>query len=142
LAYLEIIKVRFSEQFAVRCDIGEGVEDALIPPGTLQPLVENCIQHGLKDRPTGGEIVLTVKKVGNFVCFHMEDNGSGVSPDLLPILGRVPTESKEGNGIGVHNVNQRLVSLRGPDAQLIFRNKPEGGCLVTFSIPIQKEESA
>ncbi|MED1950597.1 LytS/YhcK type 5TM receptor domain-containing protein [Brevibacillus centrosporus] len=142
LAYLEIIKVRFSEQFAVRCDIGEGVEDALIPPGTLQPLVENCIQHGLKDRPTGGEIVLTVKKEGNFVCFHMEDNGSGVSPDLLPILGRVPTESKEGNGIGVHNVNQRLVSLRGPDAQLIFRNKPEGGCLVTFSIPIQKEESA
>ncbi|MGG0936277.1 LytS/YhcK type 5TM receptor domain-containing protein [Brevibacillus centrosporus] len=142
LAYLEIIKVRFSEQFAVRCDVGEGVEDALIPPGTLQPLVENCIQHGLKDRPTGGEIVLTVKKEGNFVCFHMEDNGSGVSPDLLPILGRVPTESKEGNGIGVHNVNQRLVSLRGPDAQLIFRNKPEGGCLVTFSIPIQKEESA
>ncbi|MED1794102.1 LytS/YhcK type 5TM receptor domain-containing protein [Brevibacillus nitrificans] len=142
LAYLEIIKVRFSEQFAVRCDIGEGVEEALIPPGTLQPLVENCIQHGLKDRPTGGEIVLTVRREGNFVCFHMEDNGSGVSPDLLPVLGRVPTESKEGNGIGVHNVNQRLVSLRGPDAQLIFRNKPEGGCVVTFSIPIQKEESA
>ncbi|RNB89238.1 sensor histidine kinase [Brevibacillus nitrificans] len=142
LAYLEIIKVRFSEQFAVRCDIGEGVEEALIPPGTLQPLVENCIQHGLKDRPTGGEIVLTVRREGNLVCFHMEDNGSGVSPDLLPVLGRVPTESKEGNGIGVHNVNQRLVSLRGPDAQLIFRNKPEGGCVVTFSIPIQKEESA
>ncbi|MDR7317713.1 LytS/YhcK type 5TM receptor domain-containing protein [Brevibacillus nitrificans] len=141
-AYLEIIKVRFSEQFAVRCDIGEGVEEALIPPGTLQPLVENCIQHGLKDRPTGGEIALTVKKEGNFVCFLMEDNGSGVSPELLPVLGRVLTESKEGNGIGVHNVNQRLVSLRGPDAQLNFRNKPEGGCLVTFSIPIQKEESA
>ncbi|MFJ9497122.1 LytS/YhcK type 5TM receptor domain-containing protein [Brevibacillus centrosporus] len=142
LAYLEIIKVRFSEQFAVRCDIGEGVEDALIPPGTLQPLVENCIQHGLRHMPTGGEIALTVKKEGNLVCFHMEDNGCGVAPDLLPVLGRVPTESKEGNGIGVHNVNQRLVSLRGPDAQLNFCNKPEGGCLVTFSIPIQKEESA
>ncbi|WP_411504129.1 LytS/YhcK type 5TM receptor domain-containing protein [Brevibacillus centrosporus] len=142
LAYLEIIKVRFSEQFAVRCYIGEGVEDALIPPGTLQPLVENCIQHGLRHMPTGGEIALTVKKEGNLVCFHMEDNGCGVAPDLLPVLGRVPTESKEGNGIGVHNVNQRLVSLRGPDAQLNFCNKPEGGCLVTFSIPIQKEESA
>ncbi|MED4581672.1 LytS/YhcK type 5TM receptor domain-containing protein [Brevibacillus choshinensis] len=141
-AYLEIIKIRFSEQFAVRCDIGEGVDDALIPPGTLQPLVENSIQHGLQHMPTGGEIVLTVKREDSAIRFTMEDNGSGVPPNLLQVLGRMPTGSKEGNGIGVHNVNQRLVSLRGPDAQLVFSNKTEGGCLITFSIPIQKEESA
>ncbi|MDF2681722.1 MAG: sensor histidine kinase [Brevibacillus sp.] len=142
LAYLEIIKIRFSEQFAVRCDIGEGVEEGLIPPGTLQPLVENSIQHGLRHMPTGGEIVLTVKREESAIRFTMEDNGSGVPPNLLQVLGRMPTGSKEGNGIGVHNVNQRLVSLRGPDAQLVFANKTEGGCLITFSIPIQKEESA
>ncbi|QRG69679.1 LytS/YhcK type 5TM receptor domain-containing protein [Brevibacillus choshinensis] len=141
-AYLEIIKIRFSEQFAVRCEIGEGVEEALIPPGTLQPLVENSIQHGLRQMPTGGEIILTVVKEGDAILFSMEDNGSGVPPQLLSILGRMPTGSKEGNGIGVHNVNQRLVSLLGPDAQLVFSNKSEGGCLITFSIPILKEESA
>ncbi|WNC16990.1 LytS/YhcK type 5TM receptor domain-containing protein [Brevibacillus brevis] len=141
-AYLEIIQIRFSEQLKVRCEIGDGVEEALIPPGTLQPLVENSIQHGLRHRPTGGEIVLTVRREREHVLFSLEDNGCGVSPELLEILGRIPTGSREGNGIGVHNVNQRLVSLCGPDAQLIFSNKAEGGCLITFSIPLAKEESA
>ncbi|MFD2372010.1 LytS/YhcK type 5TM receptor domain-containing protein [Brevibacillus sp. GCM10020057] len=140
-AYLEIIKIRFSEQFAVRCEIGEGVEEALIPPGTLQPLVENSIQHGLRQRPTGGQIVLTVRREGNQVVFHVEDNGCGVPAQLLSVLGKMPTKSKEGNGIGAHNVNQRLVSLLGADTALVYSNKPEGGCQVTFSIPIQKGES-
>jgi len=141
-AYLEIIKIRFSEQFAVRCEIGEGVGEAFIPPGTLQPLVENSIQHGLRQRPTGGEIVLKVKREGNHVLFDVEDNGSGVPSELLPVLGRMPTQSKEGTGIGTHNVNQRLVSLLGSDAGLVYSNKPGSGCKVAFSIPIQKEESA
>jgi two-component system sensor histidine kinase LytS len=114
----------------------------LIPPGTLQPLVENSIQHGLSHMPTGGEIVLTVSREASRVFIRIEDNGCGVPQELLPVLGKIPMESGKGNGIGVHNVNQRLVSLRGQDAQLIFANKQEGGCLITFSIPTHREESA
>lgn len=141
-AYLEIIKIRFSEQFVVHCHVEEGVEEALIPPGTLQPLIENSIHHGLRDMPSGGEITLRVTKESGLVKFTIEDNGAGIPQSKLVMLGKVPTESKDGNGIGVHNVNQRLVSLRGPDAELIYFNRPEGGCVVTFCLPLQKEESA
>ncbi|EST56297.1 histidine kinase [Brevibacillus panacihumi W25] len=141
-AYLEIIKIRFSEQFAVRCRVDEGVEDALIPPGTLQPLIENCIHHGLRDMPIGGEILLHVKRQPRQVIISIEDNGAGIPAEKLAILGKVPTDSEDGNGIGVHNVNQRLVSLRGPDAELLYYNKAEGGCVVTFSLPLSGEESA
>ncbi|MGF9907812.1 LytS/YhcK type 5TM receptor domain-containing protein [Brevibacillus porteri] len=141
-AYLEIIKIRFSEQFAVRTVIDAGVEEALIPPGTLQPLFENCIQHGVRDITNGGEIILHVKRQDVHVVFQIEDNGEGFPDNLLPVLGKVPMESKEGNGIGIHNVNQRLISLCGQDAQLHFANKQEGGSTITFTIPITKEVSA
>ncbi|MGG1660309.1 LytS/YhcK type 5TM receptor domain-containing protein [Brevibacillus sp. NRS-1366] len=141
-AYLEIVRIRFSEQFVITCHVDEGVEEALIPPGTLQPLIENSINHGLRNMPSGGKIILTVKKEETQVVFHLEDNGRGIPAELLAILGSVPMEGGEGNGIGVHNVNSRLVSLRGPGAKLLFTNKPDGGCYITFTIPIQKEESA
>ena len=141
-AYLEIVRIRFSEQLEINCHVDEGIEEAMIPPGTLQPLIENSIQHGLQNMPTGGEINLTVKKTDSQVVFDLEDNGRGIPPELLPILGSVPMKGGDGNGIGVHNVNSRLVSLMGPGAKLVFSNKPEGGCHITFTIPIQKEESA
>lgn len=141
-AYLEIVRIRFSEQLVINCHVDEGIEEAMIPPGTLQPLIENSIQHGLQNMPTGGEINLAVKKTDSQVVFDLEDNGRGIPPELLPILGSVPMKGGDGNGIGVHNVNSRLVSLMGPGAKLVFSNKPEGGCHITFTIPIQKEESA
>lgn len=141
-AYLEIIRIRFSEQFVVRTFVDPGVDDVLIPPGTLQPLMENSIQHGLRDMPSGGEIILQVILQDTHVVFRIEDNGKGIPEEILPSLGREPMARNEGNGIGVHNVNQRLISLRGQEAKLHFANKPEGGSVITFAIPIPKEVSA
>jgi two-component system sensor histidine kinase LytS len=48
-----------------------------------------------------------------------------------------------GNGIGIYNINQRLISLFGPEARLTIANLPEGGCRIYFSIPcISAEGSA
>jgi two-component system sensor histidine kinase LytS len=139
--YLEIINIRFSEQLAVRCEVEDGVEDALIPPGTLQPLVENSIQHGLGNRQKGGEVRLAICRQKDRVWFCIEDNGTGIPAEKLEMIGKIPAESSAGNGIGVYNVNQRLVSLFGPDAALVFANRPEGGCRVTFSVPMNREEA-
>jgi two-component system sensor histidine kinase LytS len=138
--YLEIMNIRFSEQLNVRCDVDEGVEEALVPPGTLQPLVENSIHHGLHNMPSGGEVILTVKREDSQVRICLEDNGMGISPDHIEMIGKVQLESRNGNGIGVYNVNQRLVSLFGSASALCYANKPEGGCRVTFVIPLHKKE--
>ncbi len=134
-AYLDIVKIRFAEQFTVYCEVEPGVEEVMIPPGTLQPLVENCIQHGLREKPHGGRIVIRITEGNGQVHVVIEDNGAGLPADLLDQLGRTPVKSREGNGIGVHNVNQRLVSLFGPDASLTYSNREEGGCLIRFTIP-------
>jgi two-component system sensor histidine kinase LytS len=134
-AYLEIIRIRFAEQFDVRCEVEPGVEEVMIPPGTLQPLVENSIQHGLRDKPSGGLIEISVKRREEGVVVVIEDNGTGIPEELLNQLGETPVDSREGNGIGVHNVNQRLIRLFGPDARLHVANKADGGCRIRFTIP-------
>jgi two-component system, LytTR family, sensor histidine kinase LytS len=138
-AYLEIMKIRFADQFTARCDVEPGLESVLLPPVTFQPLVENSIHHGLKGKTYGGEIRIVIKREGDQVRIVFEDNGMGLSEELIGVLGKNPVSSKEGNGIGVHNVHQRLTSLFGAEAGLQFRNRETGGCQISFSIPMVSE---
>jgi two-component system sensor histidine kinase LytS len=136
-AYLEIVDVRFSEQLKILFQQDDDLKEALIPPSTLQPLIENSIQHGLKIYSTGGLIQITIRQLVNQVQITIEDNGSGIKPEFLTSLGKQPLESSQGNGVGIYNVNQRLVSLLGEQSSLQIRNKEGGGCQVSFIIPIK-----
>lgn len=134
-AYLEIVDIRFTEQLAFRLESDEHLEEALIPPSTLQPLVENSIQHGLKRMSSGGLIQIHIKQLSTQIQITIEDNGSGIKPELLKHLGRKTLENGKGNGVGLYNVNQRLVSLLGSDSALDIKNKDRGGCRILFKIP-------
>lgn len=61
-AYLEIVRVRFSDRLNITSNMDEGIEHLLLPPSTIQPLVENSIQHGLRDAVQGGEVAIYIKK--------------------------------------------------------------------------------
>ncbi|WP_166241373.1 LytS/YhcK type 5TM receptor domain-containing protein [Paenibacillus turpanensis] len=134
--YLDIVKVRFAEQLTIGYFCETGLEGVSIPPSTLQPLVENSIQHGLKQRTgSGGVIRIQLRKQDDRVLAVVEDNGEGFPPELLEQLGNAPIQGGESTGLGVHNVNQRLISLFGPEARLRLSNLPEGGARIQFMIP-------
>lgn len=135
-AYLAIIQIRFEGQFTFGSLIDAGLEELLIPPATLQMLVENSIKHGLRNRVSGGVIRLELKRAGTSAVVRLEDNGTGISPDMLASLGEQPVKSGEGTGIGIYNINQRLISMFGREAKLVFDNLAEGGCRITFRIPL------
>ncbi|XEC96735.1 LytS/YhcK type 5TM receptor domain-containing protein [Paenibacillus tarimensis] len=139
-AYLDIIILRFADQLTVSSEIEPGLEHVLIPPATLQPLVENSIQHGLKTISNGGKIVIRLQKHEGGALITIEDNGSGIAPDALPLLGETPMTGEQGNGIGIYNVNQRLIRRFGPESKLRFNNKAAGGCQVSFLIPFDPSE--
>ena len=141
-AYLEIMKVRFDDQFTISTDIDPGVESHLIPPCTIQPLAENSIVHGLQHRTCGGLIHIAVKKDDGKIRISVEDNGVGIPEDLLGKLGNTQMSGSHGNGIGLYNINQRLISLFGPESALAIANKPEGGCIISFTIPVSSAEGS
>lgn len=140
-AYLEIVKVRFADQLTVHSEIEPGLEDVLIPPATFQPLVENSIIHGLKGRPYGGMVKIQLRQSNGRLVATVLDNGSGIPAEIIEHLGDSPINSNDGNGIGVHNVNQRLISLLGEESRLHIQNLSDEGCQISFSLPlrVQKE---
>ncbi|MCM3268551.1 histidine kinase [Paenibacillus elgii] len=140
--YLGIVNIRFEDQLSVDCQCDPGLESVSIPPSTLQPLVENSIHHGFKGRTDRGDIHVELRRVASGVRIVVKDNGNGFPTDVLETLGASPvTGGGSGStGIGVYNVNRRLIHLFGPEARLKFSNPPKGGARIECTIPYQAEE--
>ncbi|WP_173114586.1 sensor histidine kinase [Paenibacillus qinlingensis] len=133
-AYLNIEKARFGTRLDVEYDVDAQV-DVCIPPLSLQPLVENAIKHGLMTTLQGGTVKISIKKeADDVVRFAVTDNGSGMSTSTQEQIWHVEVD-KQGAGIGLRNLSQRLELLYG---QRIRIESTEGiGTKVFFDIPVQ-----
>lgn len=137
-AYLEIVNARFSDQFHVTIEAPKRSITAAIPPFTLQPLIENSIQHGLRDKEADGKIAVIVNLLQKEIEVEVMDNGDGIPMDLLAKLGKETVISHDGNGTGLYNVNQRLINLLGERSRLKFENCHNGGSCIYFRLPLYK----
>jgi two-component system LytT family sensor kinase len=126
--YLDIEVARFGRD---NLEIVKQVEDealeAFVPSMLLQPIVENCLKHGLAPKIDGGKIQLrTVNRDGR-LRIEIEDNGVGISEEKMP---HVYVE-----GIGLSNVRERLRVLYGADFRLEIASRPGEGTVIRIDIP-------
>jgi two-component system, LytTR family, sensor histidine kinase LytS len=135
-AYTSIIRERFKNRLQIDFVMPDDVSNIFIPPSTIQPLVENAVQHGLKNVANHAKVEINIVRVTNALTISVRDNGSGFPTHILPLVGRMPLEGNQNGGTGIYNVNQRLVRLIGESASLHICNLPSGGSEVKFSIPI------
>ncbi len=134
-SFMQIIQIRFADQLRIELVMDEDLQYFKIPPVTIQPLVENCIQHGLRKKSGVGEITVKIVKADVGAQVIVEDNGNGISEERLSLLKKQHIYSRKGNGIGFFNVNQRLTSLLGERSHLHIENRQSGGCRVSFFLP-------
>jgi two-component system, LytTR family, sensor kinase len=128
--YLDLEKARFGERLSVKTEItdllsgtNEGVLSELVPSMMLQPLVENCLKHGLASLIEGGEVSIIIKKDGDSVRFEIADTGVGVkNKDIL----------LKSEGIGLKNTQLRLEKLY--DSSLHFSDTQPHGLTIHFTI--------
>ena len=78
--FVYIMKVRFGQRLSFVKNVPDLLPDVQIPMMTLQPLVENCIKHGLKNEQ--GEVLLNVEENEKYVEISVSDNGEGMSEDV------------------------------------------------------------
>ena len=134
-AYIEIIQARFSNRLQINFIQERTISNVLIPPSTIQPLVENSIQHGLKSVTTNGKIDVFIEKKGNRIQVTVQDNGVGFDEKEIENIRNNRKSDRDNGGIGLYNVNQRLISLLGEEARLHVENLPNRGSKVYFTIP-------
>lgn len=105
--YLLFYKKRFSQMFTYEINCDPELYSCLTLKFILQPVVENCFKHALKEK-TGGLIVIRAWKMNGDVMISVRDNGSGMSETALNALrGRLNGQTEAG-GIGIVNTNSRL----------------------------------
>ncbi|MHA6533436.1 hybrid sensor histidine kinase/response regulator [Paenibacillus sp. BAC0078] len=129
-AYLYIEKARFEERLSIEWDVEEGL-DPLLPPLTLQPIVENAVKHGLLSRARGGLLIIRISRKEDFIVFEVRDNGKGIPEERISHL--LDHTRKFSGGIGLLNTNRRLTQLYGRG--LSIQSKVDQGTSVSFMIP-------
>lgn len=139
-AYLAIEEARFFDRLDVSYDLDEEVLSARVPSMTLQPLIENAIKHGLKIKQADGKIRIEIRKNGASARVRIEDNGVGIQSDRLLQLLNESVTSENGTGIGLYNVNARLIKMISEHSNLLIESTIDKGTIITFSVPIKEQE--
>ena len=112
--YIYILNVRFSGDIKYDKTIDKEVTDVLMPSMILQPIIENSVNHGIKEMEGKGRITLNVYSEGDDVCISVKDNGIGMSREMIDkvLSGSLTEEEKAApvgaHGIGMDNVIKRL----------------------------------
>ncbi len=112
----------------------------------LQPLVENALYHGIKNKRHGGTIIVRAfQKKENEISLEVEDNGIGFTPEKLALV-QAELEDDSGDirleaGFGIDNVNKRIKLYYGKQYGLSIRSEYRVGHLCYALDPCQKRGS-
>ena len=142
--YIYILNVRFAGEIDFHTDIDARLTDVRIPSMILQPIVENSVNHGIRNIDRRGRIELSVRKENDMICITVSDNGIGMSEETIQSILhsqlREPGPGSDSNGIGLDNVIGRLKLFYGREDVIEITSAGENqGTQITVFIPIEKE---
>ena len=148
-AYLSIQKTRYRDILDYEVEQPEGLEEVYMLKLLLQPLVENALYHGIKNKRGGGKITVRVSRQHRVMTFTVADTGKGMTQEQLRELEtslkeEAPTvqaalEPGQHSGFGMRNVDMRIRLYYRKQTGLRLQSGPEG-TEVSFSIPIRTRE--
>ncbi len=138
-SYLEIQQVRYQDILRYEITVPEDLYEYKIPKITIQPLVENALYHGIKNKRGQGTITITGERSENGFVLYVRDNGIGMTQERLnEVRAGIQKLSYTGKEIyGLYNVNERIrLNFGGTYGISIESTYGEGTC-VSISLPDQ-----
>lgn len=145
-SYLYIQKIRYRDILDYEFDIDESILDGTILKLTLQPLAENALYHGIKNKRSGGKITIRARRAENAsVLLEVQDDGIGCTPYKLgKILEQLNEESdvvsRTEEGFGLTNVNKRIKLYYGSQYGLSIESRYQEGTKITVAIPLMQDD--
>ena len=136
-SYLQIQKYRYKNQFTYEFQVDPECLDYYCNKITLQPIIENAINHGLDLLVEEGRITVQVCQDGEDILFFVQDNGVGMSEEQLRTI--LQHDPKDRTGIGIKNVNDRLKIYFGKQYGLHISSELDVGTCVEIRMPKIKE---
>lgn len=129
-SYIYILNVRFAGDIHYEKHIDDSLLDMEMPGMILQPIVENCVNHGIREMGDKGVILLSLYKKEDRVCISVQDNGVGMSAETIDkvLSGAYRDEDmvSGGNGVGMDNVISRMRLFTGNENVMTVKSEGEG----------------
>ncbi|MCD8082904.1 MAG: sensor histidine kinase, partial [Clostridiales bacterium] len=132
--YILLQKARLEQPMEVETDVPEELKGYRVHKLLLQPFVENSIRHGFHLKEEPAQLKIRLRQVDRQLYFMIQDNGRGISPDILKILND-PQGELEGH-VGIQNVRKRLKLYYGEDAECYFESREDVGTTVHLFVAL------
>ena len=141
-SYLEIQQIRYLDILSYEIDVPEELFSNKLPKITLQPLVENALYHGIKNKRGGGKITIKGWETVDSYYIEVADDGIGMTEERLAAVNNGLLESVPEENIlyGLYNVNERIRLNLGDDYGLVVDSKYQEGTKVTVHLPKNSTE--
>lgn len=138
-SYLIIQKMRYKDKLEFQIDVSPSINSIPIIKLVLQPIIENAIYHGLKYKESKGLLIVKGYEEGDNVILQIIDNGVGMDEEKLLHIFDKHKVNYHSNGVGVYNVQRRLLLYYGNDYGISYKSIQGEGTTVTVTIPKRKE---
>ena len=127
--YLSLMQVRMGERLSSQFDLPDELGGISVPSLLLQPLVENCIKHGLEPSSAGGRVEVSAARDGDALVLRVRDTGAGISQP-----------PRDAASFGLTQIRERLANLYGESASLSLTvaADAEGGTLAVIRLPLPR----
>ena len=123
--YLALEQLRLGDRLKIETEIQPDAFEALLPPLTLQPLVENAIKHAVAPRALGGRIFVAARMVNDDLVLTVSDDGCGATQN----------EVADSSGLGLKLITKTLNTQYEGRAQFAIETSPQKGFTVRLMIP-------
>lgn len=134
-SYLEIQNYRYTTAFEYQVHVTYSASICMIPKLLVQPLVENSLKHGMKEKTSGGILLVDYLIDENFLKIIVEDNGIGISDARINEILNNNQNANAGH-IGIHNIRERMHMYFGFDFDMEIISQP--GLFTRFEITLPK----
>lgn len=151
-SYLTIQKLRYRDRLDFKIEVDESILQLKTPKVILQPLVENAIYHGIKNKEGGGHVTVRGALDGGHVVLAVADDGVGMSRERVRavlgedelkhdrVLPASASPARRGSRVGVRNVHERIQLYFGKTYGLSFVSNNGNGTLVQVRLPVVHAE--
>ena len=139
-SYLEIQQVRYQDILDYEITVPEEIYPYLIPKITIQPLVENALYHGIKNKRGKGKITITGEKRDDCVIISISDNGLGITKERLEVVDKNINNRSESEKTtyGLYNVNERIRLDFGEEYGIKIESEYQNGTTVSIKLPLSE----
>lgn len=137
--YLLIQNIRYVDSFDYTFDVDEQALDCMTIKLVLQPLVENCIYHGLKNKIDKGIIRITARREEDTLVFTVADNGYGMRRQTIDKLYHSFEDGVVSDSVGLKNIYQRIKIYSGGKAEMLIESELDEGTIITIREPLIRE---